>query len=567
MKYFSQKAFEARGVSLCAYLIALAGFQRGLRVTFYNDPQLTKKVTTASDARGTIFSLSDDKDVYFFLRSRGSLTTKEAHKSSINKWKTKELLLNAGVGTPKGIMLETENALEDKELFASFGCHEVVVKPVSGSLGKGVTTGIKSQEELADALDKIQTRRIVLEEHVEGVEYRYYVAANKVVAVTGREAANVVGDGRSTIHSLVMRKNNVRARNPHLSSRKIKLDKATLSFLQLQGHDLSDVPAQDQKIYLSSAANLSRGGDSIDATHLVSEQSKEAAVAAARALDIPNAGVDIINVMRDGVEYNYVIELNSQAHIGSHSFPMKGAGQGNRVAEAIVESYFPERKTKIIGDVFFDFSYVKNGLGTGGLSGVSLPVLRAGMFKRRLKLSSPLPSAVVTRHSEKIMKQTGCFGEVHSFGGGTFHIRLLAEETNASRFKAQLVKKLEDVEVIEEGEFKSPIDTTVRVVNHEAGTEPGPVSSRLIVRGKVQGVGYRKWLKSAAMKKAVDGWVRNRSDGAVEAILSGNASHIAELIEECREGPKRSHVEQVSIKQTTITPKSGFRVRATRESS
>lgn len=566
MNYFSRKAFEARGVSLCAYLIALAGFQRGLRVTFYNDPQLTTKVTTASDPRGTIFSLSDDKDVYFFLRSRGSLTSKEAHKSSINKWKTKELLLNAGVGTPKGIMVETGKALEDDELFASFGCREVVVKPVSGSLGKGVTTGIKSQEELVDALGNIQTRRVVLEEHVEGVEYRYYVAGDRVVAVTGREAANVVGDGTSTIRTLIMSKNKIRARNPHLSSRKIKLDKSTLSFLQLHGHDLSTVPAQDEKIYLSSAANLSRGGDSIDATHIVSEQSKEAAVAAARALNIPNAGVDIINVVRDGVEYNYVIELNSQAHIGSHSFPMKGDGQGNKVAEAIVESYFPERTEKIIEDAFFDFSYVKNGLGTGGLSGVSLPVLREGMVKKRLKLSSPHSPAVVTRHSEKIMKQTGCFGEVHSFGGGMFHMRLLAEETNAARFKEQLVKKLQDIEILEEGGFTSPIDTTVRVVNHVDDSEPNLKSSRLIVRGKVQGVGYRKWLKSAAMKKSVDGWVRNRSDGAVEAILSGNASQIAELIEECREGPRRSYVDQVLIKPTKITPKSGFRVRSTRES-
>ncbi|WP_302138341.1 acylphosphatase [Halomonas alkalicola] len=563
MNYFTSKAFEARGVSLCAYLIALAGFQRGLRVTFYNDPQLTSQVTTASDARGTIFSLSDDKSVHFFLRTRGSLTTSEAHRNSISKWKTKELLTRAGVGTPRGIMLETEEARQDPDLFARFGCREVVVKPVSGSLGKGVTTGITSQDQLVEALQTIESRRVVLEEHVRGVEYRYYVARGEVVAVTGREAANVVGDGESTLEALVASKNRVRARNPHLSSRRIKLDRATLSFLALQGQDLSTVPARGEKVCLSSAANLSRGGDSIDATQLVSDQSKAAAVAAASALGIPNAGVDIINVEQDGKEHNYVIELNSQAHIGSHSFPMQGSGQGNRVAEAIVESYFPERTSKIAGDVFFDFSYVKQALGTGGLSGVSLPVLRKGMLKKRLKLSSPLPADYVTRHCEKLMKQTGCFGEVHSFASGRFHIRLLAEERNAASFREELIKKLKEIEVIEEREFNAPIDAKVCVVHHLEEEVTEPVSSRLIIAGKVQGVGYRKWLQSRALKKAADGWVRNRSDGTVEALLHGNASQVAELVEECREGPARSWVDRVRVKESRLRPRAGFRVRST----
>lgn len=569
VSYFSEKAFEARGVSLCAYLIALAGFQMGLRVTFYNDPKVAGVVTSGSDPRGTVFSLSDDENLYFFLRSRGGLTSQQAHKNSINKGKTKELLLMAGVRTPRGVTLEKKTALEDDSLFARFGCPEVVVKPVAGSLGRGVTTGIKSQIQLVEALTNIQVNKVVLEEHVEGEEYRYYVAGGRVVAVTGREAANVVGDGLSTLRDLIRKKNRVRARNPHLSSRKIKLDKATLSFLKSQGYGLADVPARDRKIYLSSAANLSRGGDSIDATDVVSEQSKEMAVAAAHALKIPNAGIDIINVVRDGVEYSYVIELNSQAHIGSHSFPMQGGGQNNKVAESIVKSYFPSKVEKIADDVYFDFSHVKASLGTGAISGVSLPVLNKDMVKRKLKFFSHTPPDVVVKQSQKLMKQLGCFGEVHYFGRDSFLIRLFGVRKKNSRFLPRLAKRLEGFSIVEEGVFKCPVDTSVRAVDHRKSemSKSEVSSSRLIIRGKVQRVGYRKWLKLAAEKKSVNGWVRNRADGTVEALLSGDVVSVAELIEDCREGSAGSVVENVSSKRSRVIPKPGFRVRATLKSS
>ena len=65
------------------------------------------------------------------------------------------------------------------------------------------------------------------------------------------------------------------------------------------------------------------------------------------------------------------------------------------------------------------------------------------------------------------------------------------------------------------------------------------------IRGRVQGVGYRAWIEHQAMASRLDGWVRNRRDGSVEAVFAGPASIVAEMIAQCRHGPPSARVEAV----------------------
>ena len=65
------------------------------------------------------------------------------------------------------------------------------------------------------------------------------------------------------------------------------------------------------------------------------------------------------------------------------------------------------------------------------------------------------------------------------------------------------------------------------------------------IRGRVQGVGYRAWIEHQAIASQLDGWVRNRRDGSVEAVFAGPASVVAEMIAQCRHGPPSSRVEAV----------------------
>ena len=70
---------------------------------------------------------------------------------------------------------------------------------------------------------------------------------------------------------------------------------------------------------------------------------------------------------------------------------------------------------------------------------------------------------------------------------------------------------------------------------------------RVVVEGSVQGVGYREFTRRAALRLGVSGWVRNRSDGAVEALVRGSPTGVEALIAEMRRGPRFAVVESMSV--------------------
>lgn len=65
------------------------------------------------------------------------------------------------------------------------------------------------------------------------------------------------------------------------------------------------------------------------------------------------------------------------------------------------------------------------------------------------------------------------------------------------------------------------------------------------IRGRVQGVGYRAWTADEARRRGLEGWVRNRRDGSVEAVLSGAEDVIADMLAACRRGPSSARVDTV----------------------
>src|SRR5271165_5604076 len=70
---------------------------------------------------------------------------------------------------------------------------------------------------------------------------------------------------------------------------------------------------------------------------------------------------------------------------------------------------------------------------------------------------------------------------------------------------------------------------------------------RVLVEGAVQGVGYREFTRRAALRLSVAGWVRNRSDGAVEALVRGSPAGVEALIAEMRRGPRFAVVDRLNV--------------------
>src|SRR5699024_4802264 len=243
----------------------LEGWRRGLTLTWYDDLSKKKDMRIVGfNPLGKSFSLSekDGENLHYFYRSRGDKVSNEAVDTVHHKDKAKEYLKKSKVSTPKGIKVNQDiNQTTLKKAIKSLK-YPLVVKPALGSLGKGVTTNIQSDDELFQAIQQVKEnyedyQDLIIEEYVEGEEYRVYVVDNEVVAATKRIAANVIGDGVSTIKQLIEKKNEIRKENPYLAKKLIKIDDTVITYLNKQEITIDDVPQKNEYIRLKGQANIS----------------------------------------------------------------------------------------------------------------------------------------------------------------------------------------------------------------------------------------------------------------------------------------------------------------------
>ncbi|HUJ34637.1 MAG TPA: acylphosphatase [Solirubrobacteraceae bacterium] len=83
----------------------------------------------------------------------------------------------------------------------------------------------------------------------------------------------------------------------------------------------------------------------------------------------------------------------------------------------------------------------------------------------------------------------------------------------------------------------------------------------MIVRGRVQGVLFRDSVRERARAHGVSGWICNRSDGAVEAVLEGRPDHVERVVRFCRIGPRRAQVDYIDVHEESAEGLSGFEIR------
>ena len=77
----------------------------------------------------------------------------------------------------------------------------------------------------------------------------------------------------------------------------------------------------------------------------------------------------------------------------------------------------------------------------------------------------------------------------------------------------------------------------------------GSAVRHLVIRGRVQRVGFRAWTEYTALERGLEGWVRNRRDGTVEAVFAGPPQAVAAMIEACRRGPPGAHVDDLDVRE------------------
>lgn len=354
---------EVEGNHLDSYVVALEGWRRGLTLRWHvKDSEKFKEMKTwYVDEPGQLFSLHSKEKSHYFFRTRGDKVTNEAVEKGMDKQRTKELLKKAGIPVPDGRQFTRKDDEETVIEYAETLGYPVVIKPKDGSFGRGVMSDIKSEEELKYSLqylrEQLEEDQIIVEKYIPGNDYRLYVVDDKVVGAILRVPPNVVGDGINSIEALIDIKNSERQLNPRLTTCPIKINQELVDYIGKSGYTLESIPGKDEVVYLSDKGNISIGGDPIDVLDELSDEIKQIAVQALRAIPgLTHGAVDlIIDKDQDGNEAGYVIELNPTAQIGGILFPVKGKSRD--IPAAIIDYYFPETKNVQTEKekIYFDF--------------------------------------------------------------------------------------------------------------------------------------------------------------------------------------------------------------------
>lgn len=303
--------------------------------------------------RGINFEILDEKENFIFISKDGHEEyIRQATKTSLdsyitvlimeNKIITKKVLEKNNISVPSGNNYnDSINAIND---FFKYKEKAIVIKPKSTNFGLGISIFKESfsLEEYKKGVNFAfkEDNSILIEEFIEGREYRFFVIGDEVVGILHRVPANVKGDGKSNIYKLVEEKNKnpLRGKGYRTPLEKISLGEAEELFLKNQNKNFDYIPKKDEIVYLRENSNISTGGDSIDYTDDVLEIYKKIAVDSAKAVKANFCGVDMMikDIKNPNPQGNYsIIELNFNPAIHIHCYPLIGKNRG--LAEKILD--------------------------------------------------------------------------------------------------------------------------------------------------------------------------------------------------------------------------------------
>jgi len=260
-----------------------------------------------------------------------------------NKDLTKRMLHGIGLAVPTGtVARDVERAVEAAREIG----FPVILKPLAGNQGRGISRRLDSEEDVRTAWARSGERygSMVVERHVEGRDHRVLVVNGKVVAVAERVPAHVTGDGRRSIRELIDLTNADPRRGQGHGNvlTQIPADAATVEFLDQRGLTLESVPGDGERVHLRPTANLSTGGTSIDRTDEIHPDNVTACEMAAGVIGLDIAGLDVLtpDISRPFHENGAVIiEVNSGPGIRMHTHPAEG--RPRNVGRAILDMLYP----------------------------------------------------------------------------------------------------------------------------------------------------------------------------------------------------------------------------------
>ncbi len=286
------------------------------------------------DAENGYFRLSHGGRSVLCRESLSELTSAVAMSRCADKHVTHRTLKAAGLEVPAQQL--AGSAEEDAAFLAAQG--SVVVKPVDGEQGQGITVDVRTPQEVQEAVKRARRfgGRVLLERYCPGQDLRVIVIDHQVVAAAVRKPAAVVGDGCSSIETLVRKQSRRRAAATGGESR-IPLDAETRRCVEAAGHTMDEVLPLGATLNVRKTANLHTGGTIHDVTDQLHPVLRAVSEQASRALEIPVTGLDLLVPAVDGPDY-VIIEANERPGLANH--------EPQPTAERFVDLLFPSTRVE-----------------------------------------------------------------------------------------------------------------------------------------------------------------------------------------------------------------------------
>ena len=281
------------------------------------------------DAPSGLFTLSHGGRRIRCKESLTDLTSSISMSLCQDKSLTHKVLSQAGLNVP--VQQLASNGDDNLAFLEEHS--RIVVKPLDGEQGNGVAVDLDSFDQVQAAIDTARgfDSRVLLESFHEGLDLRIVVIGFDVVAAAIRRPAQVVGDGHHSVLQLIEAQSRRRQAATQGESR-IPQDAETLRAVQAAGYEYDSVLPAGVLLAVRKTANLHTGGCLEDVTTILHPVLKDAAIRAARALDIPVVGLDLMVPAADQPEYVF-IEANERAGLANH--------EPQPTAERFIDLLFP----------------------------------------------------------------------------------------------------------------------------------------------------------------------------------------------------------------------------------
>lgn len=261
-----------------------------------------------------------------------------------DKEDTKSLLEAAEVPVPRGEIVKTIEGLKDAVAYVRY---PLVIKPINGNHGRGITVNINDWEsaEIAFEAAKKVSNSVIVEKFVTGDDYRLLVIDYKLVAAARRTPARVIGDGKRTINELINEVNSDPRRGfgHEKVLTQIDLNEMTLNLIKVKGYTLDSILPEAEILVLKDTANLSTGGTSTDVTDMVHPYNVFMAERIARLVGLDICGIDIMTTditqsLKD--TGGAILEVNAAPGFRMHLAPTEGLPRN--VAAHVIDMLFPK---------------------------------------------------------------------------------------------------------------------------------------------------------------------------------------------------------------------------------